>query len=163
MIDNKGKLFSKISIVDILVVLVICLAVGGVYYKLHSGDNAVVIKSNTPIKATFVLNSVRLYTVDAAVIGDNLYEKNGQKLGKIVAVETKEAHKLIDLNDGRQINAPVDNRYDLYITIEGNGRISESGIYMNGNRLMLTGSDIKIRTKVLNCEATITNVGTGEV
>lgn len=158
MIDKKGKLFSKISVVDIIVILAICLAVVGFAYKMRSGDSKVSIKSDTAVQVEFKAKTVRDYSVNAAEVGAYLYETKGQKLGKIIKVETKPAHRLINIGDGRQVNAPIDNRYDMYITIEGDGQVDNGGVYINGNKLMLVGSDIKIRTNKLNSEAIISGV-----
>ena len=45
LIDEKGRLFGKINIVDFLVVAVILLAIAGVGYKLISSSSILFKKS----------------------------------------------------------------------------------------------------------------------
>lgn len=159
MIDKKGRLFGKINLIDFVVLAAIIIAIAGFGYKTLSGSPTVTLSGDAPIEVTFKALKVREYTVNAVSQGDSIYERNGARLGTVTKVEAKPAREILAMRDGANIYAQVENRYDLYITVEGTGRISGPSYYINSNRLMAAGSDIKLASNKMTCETTITHVG----
>jgi hypothetical protein len=158
MIDNKGRLFGKISVVDIIILLAFVVAIAGFVYKFTSGDKTVTIVSDTPFEVTVMVKNVRQYTVDGAQVGDVVIEQHGSKIGTISKVETKPAMDLAEYPDGSAKYVEVEGRYDLYITIDATGRIDDKGFSVGGNRLVSKGGSLNIETKRLTCQSTIYNV-----
>ena len=64
IINKEGKLFGKISIVDIAVVLIVILLAIGIYTRF-SGNTKVVVSNGQKIECTFVVKNLRQYSVDA--------------------------------------------------------------------------------------------------
>ena len=82
IIDKKGKLFGKVSIIDICVILVVMIGILGAYFTvstLNSGklkDNSkLALNSSSPLTSatvTFELKGVRGITKDALCAGDEV-------------------------------------------------------------------------------------------
>ena len=155
IIDEKGKLFGKISVVDILVVLIFAVAIGGFIYKFTAGNDALRITADSPITMTLRIKAIRQFAVDAVDIGDEIYERNGPILGRVVSVKSDGYRDTFDLNDGTQAYGDVENRYNLYITLESVGRISDDGYFINGSRQVAVGSEIKIRSDKINADSSV--------
>lgn len=158
MIDNKGKLFGRISVVDIIIVLAFIAAVAGFAYKLTAGSNTIVIKSDTPITMELKIEQARQYSVDAVVVGQNLYEEHADLIGTVTAVRTEPSYALGGNTDGTQTYAPVENRFDIYITVAATGRVSDGSYYLGGSRQVSRGSNIKLESQTMSCTAKVNSI-----
>ncbi|MGI6031050.1 MAG: DUF4330 domain-containing protein [Eubacteriales bacterium] len=155
MMDQKGRLFGKISIVDIVIVLAVLVAVAGFAYKMNSGNSTIAVKADTPVTMVLRMEQVRQFTVDAVRVGDQVYEEHGDLLGTIVSYETKPAYRTGENGDGTVTYAPVENRYNLYITLEGVARVSDTGIFLNGSKQFSKGGNVRVESPTLSSNAYI--------
>jgi hypothetical protein len=158
MIDEKGRLFGKISIIDICILLVVLIAVGGFAFKITRGSEILKVGADTPITMVLEIKGVRQFAVDAIDIGDEIYERNGPELGRVVGVRSEGYKDTLDLNDGTQVYTDVEGLYTLYITVEGTGRADEEGHFINGTRFVAVGSQIKIKSEKIMSNASIYEV-----
>jgi len=159
MIDDKGRLFGKINLIDLFVVLVLVIIISGFAFKTLSSGETVTVTNDTPIEVTFKVVKVRDFTVNAVEAGDSIYERNGQKLGEVTEVRTPPAREILSRSDGSSVYAEVENRYDMLITVRGAGRISGGTYYLNSNRIMTAGSDIKLCSNKATFDASVYAVG----
>ena len=135
ILDKKGKLFGKISIVDISIILLVVLLVFGAYYKFAVlGKNTKAAKFDT-IEYVMQINEIRQPTVDAIRVGQDVFDaKTGSFMGKIVSKEQKNAEELLTIGDGRIVLAQKPGKFDLFITISVPGVKTDYGYLANGNR-----------------------------
>jgi|LSQX01.3.fsa_nt_gb hypothetical protein len=128
IIDNKGKLFGLINIVDLCILLIILLAVGFVGIKAVSGSKErkattrieydVELRRNTK-EFSFMIN-------EGDIIRDSI---NGDYLGKVLKKELKPSIEMTENSvEGKFVESEMPDLYDVIITIEANGRITESEI-----------------------------------
>ena len=161
LIDNNGRLFGKISIVDVLVVLVV-VAVGlAVYFKTHQPQTGTKIETET-IVYQMLLNSQPQYVVDSLQIGDDVFDKErstGGSLGKIIDIEVTEGTKREELDKGTVAMVPYTGRYNVLLTIEGTGLYSEeSGYSLNRIYDIGVNSNRYFNTKYARFESTIVSI-----
>ncbi|MBQ8587909.1 MAG: DUF4330 domain-containing protein [Clostridia bacterium] len=147
LIDEKGRLFGKINIVDLCVVLVLLLAVAAFFVK----DNSVAKTDKTavPVEYTVLIRSVRQPTVDGIEnsIGKSAtVTKTGELLGEIKEVTKSEAEAYISSKDGEYIKTVFPDKYDLTVTITTQGSENAKGIYTAGGKQILVGENLKIST-----------------
>jgi hypothetical protein len=84
VIDEKGRLFGKISIVDILVVLVMIGLIAGVYFKFFVIDKDHNAANYDTIEYKLLIRAVRQQSVDAMEVGADIYDvKTDSYMGKI--------------------------------------------------------------------------------
>jgi hypothetical protein len=121
LIDRKGRLFGKINIVDLLIVLLTIAIVGGVYFVFFGGADKQVTNVNTDF-------------VDAINIGDPIRDSiRGNELGTLTSKASRPATMLNeDLANGRYVIADVPNSYDVVITIEAKAKITPANIIVGG-------------------------------
>ena len=157
IIDKKGKLFGKISIVDICVILVIIVGILGAYFTfstLNSGklnDNSkLALNSSAPTKSatvTFEVKGVRGMTKDSLRVGDEVYETEDNKfIGTISKVTSKPAESDYVSNDGVFYKATIPEKYDVQIFVDVLGKDTQTGFHTESEQQLLYGKKIEIRT-----------------
>lgn len=170
IMDKKGKLFGKISIVDIIVLLIVIIGVVGLLFtksKIESkkymsdGSGMVVSPSAEYDKMTVKLkiSNVRDITRDAIVIGDEVYTASGETLlGKIVDVKSKPSTKAVDAKDGTVYEAEVPERYDVTMVLESQGRKLADGYYVDSNTRLYYGKSIEVKTTTIQTVPQVTEI-----
>lgn len=120
IIDEKGNLFGKVNIIDILIVLIILGGLIGVNYKLGLVKK-LGAQSGTEQKAIVSLwvKGISPYTVDAIKEGDVVSElKSNNEIGTIIKKEIKPTKEPASDASGKWITSEVPGKSDVYITIE---------------------------------------------
>lgn len=147
IIDKKGKLFGKINIIDICVVLIIVVAIAVTYFKFNLSAHSDVTKSNATVVYTLEACNVRDFTIDGIKAGDKLFDEETDKfIGTIVSVDSDTAFDYITRTDGTIVKADMPERKNLIITVEcpaiirEGAVVTESGkqIYLNQNNVCYT-------------------------
>ena len=145
--DEKGRLFGKISIIDIVVILAVIVFAAGFLYNRTAQDIRQIIAADTPIYVTFVVESVRELSFNAVSDGDVFFRQHERvPLGNVVEVTRGQAYDIIVLTDGSAVYAPMDNRYNMYITLLGTGSITDAGFFLNGTQQMSVGGGMTIQS-----------------
>lgn len=133
IIDRNGRLFGKISVIDLLVIAVVLVMALALYVKnnqTHTGTSV----TNTNITYQVLVSGVRNYVGDAVVMGDLMYDQDrssGGTLGKITAVEVLPSGKLAEFADGTVGTVPVEDGVNLLLTVEGSGLIRDGRYLLN--------------------------------
>ena len=161
IIDKKGKLFGKINIVDLVVVLVVIVAVVGVVAtkmklensKILADESNMFIKSSAQMEKLEIalqVKEVRAVTRDAIIVGDDVYlTANDKILGTVSKVESTPAIRTVVGNNGTVYTAEVPERYDVTIYVEVEGKKKEEGYYTESNVQILYGRDMGIKTSTV--------------
>ena len=127
MIDEKGRLFGKINIVDLIVILVIVIAAVVVGMKFLGGGNgnSAINPNKTPVRYTVLVEGVEpeVYENIQKYIPGQLMASGEMLDGHVVAVEAVEGRThtaTVDTADGT-LEIPVNSgKLDLIFTIECN-------------------------------------------
>lgn len=160
IINRDGKLFGKISIIDIAVVLIVVILAIGIYGKF-SGGTATTVTSGEKIECTFLVKNIRMYTVEALQKGGGLYDKTSKEfIGDIKNVSYEEGKYFVNMADGsfKTIDNPED-RYNAYVTVEFLGKTSNKGYYTAANKYLAAGTTVLINSKYAECESTVYSIG----
>ncbi|MBR5236829.1 MAG: DUF4330 domain-containing protein [Clostridia bacterium] len=156
MLDKRGKLFGKVSIVDILVVLIVLImAVGGfaTWQKINNNvvltENKGLVKNNAldTLAVTMRFKEVRQMTLDALKVGDEVFmEDTGKYLGEIVSVTPEPATRLIYDMNGKVIDAPVPERMDVLVVVHVPGKRLQNGYFTADNIQLAYDSTFEVKT-----------------
>jgi len=159
LLDEKGKLFGKISIIDIGVLLLIAVLMGGVYYKFFMVDkNQNAAKFDT-IEYKILVEEVRQQSVDAIEIGANIYDvKTDSPMGKIVDKEVLPATDQLTKADGTMVIAEKPERFNVIVTIQVPGVETEYGFRANGRMDLNRESQQVMDTRMIILETKIVDV-----
>jgi hypothetical protein len=159
LLDEKGKLFGKISIIDIGVLLLIIALLGGAYYKffiVDKGNNAA--KFDT-LEYKILVRAVRQYTVDAIETGADIYDvKTDSPMGKIVNKEVLPATEQLTKADGTMVIAEKPGRFNVLVTIQVPGVETEHGFRANGRIDLNRESQYVLDTRMIMLETKIADV-----
>ena len=129
ILDRDGRLFGKISIIDVIVLLVVAVLAVAVFVKSQRTQTSTSI-TDTPVIYQMLLTNQPEYMLSAIQEGDQLYDQErstGGSLGTITQVEVSDGTNLGALDDGTYAVLPAENRYNILITVEGAGLVSADG------------------------------------
>ena len=135
ILDRNGRLFGKVSIIDVLVVLVVVVMAIALYVKNNTLEASMTGESSsTPIVFVVEAENIHRNVVDAIQVGDKVYDKDrssGGAIGVITAVEEIEAGKIERLDNGSYARLTNENARNLIITIEGSGSVTNGRYAIN--------------------------------
>jgi len=161
-LDEKGRLFGRISIIDIFIIVAVIVLIGGYVFNRTSQDIQRVINPDTPIYLTVRVNGVRDFSLRAVEEGDIIFRQHERvPLGTVVSVEYEPAYSLAIRTDGTALMAPMEGRYTMYITISCIGSVTSTGYFVNGTLQMSVGGGLTIQSNQFFATATITDVREG--
>ena len=102
---------------------------------------------------------MRDLTVNAFRKSDTVYHyKLDQAIGQVTDIQTKSAESPMDTLDGTVVEAPVEGRFDLTVSITGTAVLQDAGNLMMGKAKIVEGTEIRTSTQLANCTAVIKNV-----
>ena len=134
MIDDKGRLFGKISLIDIFVLIVLALVFMVVFFQIGTNSIAATRESNQPMRITFYKEALEDFTVRVLEEGARVEnDNNGTFMGNIVAIEVSESVSYMTDANGKEVASPMEGYSSVKITTEVMGKLSEGSALLNGN------------------------------
>lgn len=137
IMDNKGKLFGKISIIDIIIVLVIVAGiVGGLGYKYSKSKTPGVFVKNDDVQITFYVEEVPDFVAKAIkpgaickesiqdVVFGQVKDAGDIKIDKPVSYSSNDKGEIVRSNT-------KEGYVSLYVTVQGKGIYSDNGLTIN--------------------------------
>ncbi len=133
ILDRKGRLFGKINIIDLTIILIIVLIAGAVYHVYFREDESAQVLAHR-IEYDIELAARPETLVEVIAVGDNIWDSvRGHYLGTVVDKQVRPATKVSeDMVKGKYIVAKIPNMYDVIITLEANGRVTPYSILAEG-------------------------------
>ena len=160
MIINKdGKLFGKISIIDIIVIIAIVVGAFGFYVRFFVSEKKVETTASN-IEYTMEIKEVRIGTVNALknYRGPVTDTSTKEYLGDIVDVTYTNSTKAVDTVNGTMKVSAVPDRYDVLVTVRFDGKINNSGFYTANNQALSAGSSYLFTSKAAKTTGKIVDI-----
>ncbi|NPV73177.1 MAG: DUF4330 domain-containing protein [Pelotomaculum sp.] len=156
LIDDKGKLFGLVNIVDLLVILAVLLVLGGAAYKFTgrgTGDGSAV----RTVRATVLAPAIRPEMLTGVKVGDRMV--SGSSFTNVVVKDIKIQPALMITTDsaGRRVEATDPYLKDLIVTVEGKTVISGGTINLGGQEIR-RGKDYFVKSLDYEFKGTILDV-----
>lgn len=159
VIDENGRLFGKISLIDLLFIAVIIILAAAIYVRVFSDGK---VNSRTVGSDTFTYEltvfGVREYTLNALQAGDDMYDDNDVYIGRITAVDAEPAESYNSTYDGKLEKGTMEDRYDISITVEASGKINDGHYYASGTYEVGANMVVYFHTMYVVSSGTVTNV-----
>lgn len=148
LLDERGRVFGKFNIVDLVIVLVLIAAgIWFAYAKFGRDLKAEMAAREQPIEYCIVVMGIRPTTADALKKGGKAFEfKTGAEIGTIKNVRVEPADIWTVSDKGTWIRTPTDDRVDAFVDIEATARVGENVITVNGVEIRV-GATIGFTTK----------------
>lgn len=143
----NGLDYGLILLVIVVIGIFVYKQYGQQYQRFQNNDEALNLIEMT---YTFEVEEVRSITVEAVTIGDILYEKDSKTvLGTVVSVATEPYSEGIYDSEGNFKMAPVPEKYNLFITVDGRVLDAEDRYLAEGVYELKINSDIQLITQVV--------------
>ena len=118
VIDEKGRLFGKVNVFDLIILLALLIGIGAVGYKVISNKMKPLAPTTTYIVTVESLAMPASYT-EALKKDDKLYFDNfGYVNAKIVGVSEEPAMITVQTTDGSLIETKSPNLVDVTVELE---------------------------------------------
>ncbi len=140
IVNKEGKLFGKVSIIDIIVVLAIVVAALGIYNRFVSSGSKVETVTQK-IEYTMIVKGVRQGTVDALAKGGKVYDAETKEyFGEIIGSEHTVATDYEEMPNGEIVSVELPEKFDVTVTVNIDGKVNDSGYYTGTNAPITIGS-----------------------
>jgi len=137
MIDKNGKLFGKVSVVDLFVLVAAVAA--AVFIGGRMGVKSIVTPQNAEIvSVSFQTEQAADCVVDYLPHGARVMdEAKGVDLGRIIRVDIGEGYDYNPDENGRLVKSSKYGYSCVEITSEVRGVMDERGLWVDGNRYIV--------------------------
>ena len=132
IINEKGKLFGLINIIDLAVVLILGLLVVGGAMRMKS--KPIVVSESSKAHITYEVSDIRMVSVDNINVGDPLYHYDkGDFIGTIIEKEVEPFTEPLE-RDGEWVNAEVPGKYTVTFVVESDVKDNPDVIVVGGEQ-----------------------------
>lgn len=129
VIDNKGRLFGKISLIDIIIVVVILSAALGVVYKLRTSKSEGFLVKPDAIEVVFYTEELPDFAATDIKKGDIVKDPvRNAVFGTVSDIEINDSVTFTQDQDGNMKISPRPGYVSIKLHVEGKGTITSSGI-----------------------------------
>lgn len=157
IIDSKGKLFGKVSIIDILIVLVIIAGVGGVTYKFNKSKAVTPFTKTEDIQIVFFTEDIPDYVAQSIKQGDLVKDRvSNSVFGRVKEVKIDKGIFYAPNDRGEMVASSKPGYVSLMLTVEGQGIYTDNGVtfgnvdYYINKTLEVRAGNTAIWTRVYN-------------
>lgn len=145
ILDSKGKLFGKISIIDILVVLLILGVAGGAFYKFSKSGTPGVFTQLDKIEAVLYIEDTPEFVVQAMQKGDIAREVVQNAVFGIITDIKAGPSVVFGVNDqGVWVKSTRPGYISLEVTVQGEGLYGNNGVSF-ANALFYVGKSYEMK------------------
>lgn len=152
-LDERGRIFGKVNIVDVVVLVVIVAIVVFAAVRL-SGDDDV---ATVPVKVTFVEVDVDNARVAGLSAQGTIRDAAGNVIGELEAVSAAPTVEELLTSDGQYKAFPSTIKSDVTFVVLGEGTVSDSTVHV-GKLAARVGAEVRIVGPGYEAETTIVNV-----
>lgn len=157
IINEKGKLFGIINIIDLLVIVILAILVVGGVKRVKTSRPDMVSETKEAI-VTIEVSEVRKPTIDGLVVGDPIYHYDkGNYFGEIVDVKVEPFKEPVESGDGKWVNAEVPDRYVAIVTVKAEAVETPDVIIIGGEQTRI-GHQFRLKNKRVSVFGTILGV-----
>lgn len=144
IVNEKGKLFGLINIIDLVVVLILALIVVGGASRLKT--KPIIVNEDSKAVITFEVSDVRMATIENIVVGDPIYHYDkGGFIGNITDVKVEPYKEPVESN-GQWINAEIPEKYVATFTVDADVRDNPDVIVSGGEQTRI-GIQFRVKNK----------------
>ena len=144
-IDEKGRLFGKISVIDLSILLLVVFIAIGAFLKFMVLEQTTITVEAAPVSYTLEITNVRDWTAHNIRAGDTLYV-TGTAVGTVRAVEMRPHRVTISSNDGTVWWGDVPERYVVEVEVAGNATVSDGRVLVSRTVPLGVGTSTTIFT-----------------
>ena len=158
IIDKNGKLFGKINIIDLIIVIALIAVVALAAYSFAGSGEAEVSSGKAVIK--FYAEEVTDFVLDGTInIGDPIIEVGTKNdMGTVTNVEIGDAVSYGEDSEGKWVQSSLPGHKSVLITAEVEGNEVPNGIeikkaeYYIGHTMTIVAGKAKLHLRIYDLE-----------
>ena len=157
IIDEKGRLFKKLNIIDLVIVIAVIALLVATVVKFRTSDTY--LSKGRTLEYTMLVENVRQPTVDAINQANALIDYESKKeIGNITDVEVSGASELELMNDGKYKEVKFKDKFDVLLTVSTTGTETQDNFYTSSGKKIVVGDEIKINNGYVGTVAIVKSV-----
>ncbi|MDR7871277.1 MAG: DUF4330 domain-containing protein [Tissierellaceae bacterium] len=155
IINEKGKLFGLINIIDLSVVLILGLLIVGGAKRMQS--KPIIVSESSKAHITYEVQDIRMVSVDNIEVGDPLYHYDkGEFVGTIVEKEVQPFTEPLE-RDGEWVNAEVPEKYTVTFKVEADVKDNPDVVVVGGEQTRV-GIQYRLKNKKIAFFGTVLGI-----
>lgn len=159
-IDEKGRIFGIINIIDLFIILIVIIIGLGIFkfQDIRESVNIFDTSEKVDIYITYNINDVRMASYEGIKIGDVFYVKDtNQIIGEVIYKSYSNSKiSTIDSN-GKFVYSEVPDHYDVLFKIKAKGSYNDTKVTINGKDIHI-GESTEINSRFSKFTAIIYNI-----
>lgn len=148
LIDEKGKIFGKISFIDLFAIIVVIII--GLLFLQKSFLNSQLrenIGEEKTVQVTVFLQELTENQINVLQEGSAKLQKTGRNADvNIVGIDVEQGKELVETKDGEIVIATNPLLFDAKVFVEGIGEITSERIVIDNLEVRI-GTELRLMTK----------------
>lgn len=153
VLDDRGRLFGRVNIVDLVVLVVIIALVVFAAVRLWGGAGTEAV----PVKVTFVAHSVDQALAAGMQTKGTVRDAAGNLIGQVQSVAVAPTIEEVPTSAGELKRFPSTIHSDVMVLVAGQGTVSDSTVHI-GRIAARVGAKVRLVGPGYEAETTISNV-----
>lgn len=159
ILDKKGKLFGKISIVDVLVIVIIIAIACGLYYKFGRSGTVTPFTDTQKIQMSLYMESVNTYMIESIKVGDVVRDRvQNVVLGKVTDIQIGDDITYFINDKGMAVKGSREGYNSVTVVFEGEGIYKDTGVFFSGIEYYINKNGTEWRIGNTFCYAKISDI-----
>ncbi|MDR2615967.1 MAG: DUF4330 domain-containing protein [Oscillospiraceae bacterium] len=161
LIDENGRIFGKVSVIDLIVVLAAAVIVIVAMTKKNVVEQVSGTLNTVPVEYTVEAPNLRASVAELLREGDYIWLESGVPAGKIVSVVIKDAVTPSQKADGTYVMGSVESKVDAFITVTADCSVSDGRYFADRTFELNVNQEQKYITKYAAVTGTIGSITPG--
>jgi hypothetical protein len=162
IIDENGRIFGKVSFIDLIVVLAVAAVLIAAAMKNNVVEQVSGSLDTVPVEYTVTVRNMRAPVAALLREGDYIWLESGVPAGKITAVKTQEARTESQKADGTYVLGKIESKVDAFITIYADCSHSNGSYYADRTFELNINQELKYITKYAAISGAISDISPQE-
>ena len=156
LFDSEGRLFGKISVIDILLVILVAALIFAAVGRHEKVDKAVVSEVGKPFEYQIKIRGMRDVSVQSLREGDAIFEfDTDTPIGVIEKIEVTSSLSEVTMPDGSVPIVEIEDRYDVVLTVKTQGFITSGRYFADGIYELSANAPLAFYSKYNSCNGTV--------
>ena len=154
LMDQKGRLFGKVHIFDLLILVLLLVGIVGMAMRFAVSEDAVIHPKSAVYTIEF--SEKEGWIKEAYKVGDTLWEK-GENMGVVTKVEVLPHQSLEVLPDGSAGLVDHVITYNVVLTVETDNLREHDGTFI-GSQEFLNGTGHTLSNGCISCGGKVRSI-----
>lgn len=155
IINEKGKLFGIINVIDLSVLLIVGLVLFGGISRMKS--QPIIGNDGIVGTITFEVSNVRMVSIENIVVGDSIFHYDkGAYIGEIVEVSHEPYKEPVEF-EGEWVDSEVPEKYVAKVKVKSEMNESRDAMIAGGEQIRV-GAQYRLKNKKATYFGTVLGV-----